>query len=141
VLILIENDPRKTDGIIIKNCIDEHIEVLFDMDHLEQLILNILINSFEAVDGTGEIVIVTEKTDQLDKKFIRLVIYDNGPGFPDEAMGTMFEPFFSTKKEGTGLGLAQVRKLVINNNGRVLARNKEGAGAEIALDIPFHGTE
>jgi len=56
-------------------------------------------------------------------------------------MGAMFEPFFSTKKEGTGLGLAQVRKLFINNKGRVLARNKEGAGAEIALDIPFHGTE
>ena len=51
----------------------------------------------------------------------------------------MFEPFFSTKDEGTGLGLALVRKLVIANNGQVFARNKEGYGAEIVLDLPLNG--
>ncbi len=141
VLILAKNDPRKTDGVTIKNFIDESICILFDEDHLKQLALNILINSLEVLDGTGEIVINTVKSNQLDEKYVRLVFYDNGPGFPDEALGTMFEPFFSTKKEGTGLGLALVRKLVINNKGRVLARNKEDAGAEIAIDIPLPGVE
>ena len=139
VLILVENDPRNTDHITIKSYIDENIYVLFDEDHFRQVILNIIINSLEAMEGDGEIVINTDSSDQLDREFTRLVIYDNGPGFPKEALGSMFEPFFSTKTEGTGLGLALVRKLIINNNGRVLARNKENAGAEIALDIPIFG--
>ncbi len=141
VLILVENDPRNTDHITIKSYIDENIYVLFDEDHFRQVILNIIINSLEAMEGEGEIVINTDSSDQLYREFIRLVIYDNGPGFPKEALGSMFEPFFSTKTEGTGLGLALVRKLIINNNGRVLARNKENAGAEIALDIPLYGVE
>lgn len=141
VLILLENDPRNTDSISIRNNIDESIYVQFDEDNLKQLIINILINSLDALEGNGEIVIDSEDNRQFDDRYVRLVIYDNGPGFPDEALGHMFEPFFSTKKEGSGLGLAMVRKLVISNHGRVLAQNKEGAGAEIAFDIPLDGTE
>ncbi len=141
VLFLIENDPRNTENISIRNNIDKNIYVRFDEDNLKQLIINILINSLDALEGKGEIVFNVEKNKQLNNKYIRLVIYDNGPGFPDEAVGHMFEPFFSTKKEGSGLGLALVRKLVIGNHGRVLARNKEGAGAEIAFDIPLDGAE
>ena len=100
---------------------------------------NIFINSLDALEGNGEIVNNVENVKQFDNKYIRLIIYDTGRGFPDEALGHMFEPFFSTKKEGTGLGLAQVRKLIISNHGRVLARNKEGFGAEIAMDVPLDG--
>jgi two-component system sensor histidine kinase FlrB len=53
----------------------------------------------------------------------------------------MFEPFFSTKKGGTGLGLALVRKIVIGNKGRILAGNGKSGGAEIALDIPLAGQD
>ncbi|HUT64441.1 MAG TPA: ATP-binding protein [Anaerolineae bacterium] len=139
VLILIENDPRNTESVTIKNNIDKNIYIRFDEDHLKQLIINILINSLDALEGYGEIVINVENVKQFDNKYIRLIIYDTGKGFPDEALGHMFEPFFSTKKEGTGLGLALVRKLIISNHGRVLARNKEEFGAEIALDIPLNG--
>jgi len=139
VLALIENDPRNTENISIRNNIDENIYVKFDEDNLKQLIINILINSLDALEGNGKIIINSEGNKKFGDKYVRLVIYDNGPGFPDEALGHMFEPFFSTKKEGSGLGLALVRKLIISNHGRVLARNKEGAGAEIALDIPLSG--
>ena len=139
ILLLIENDPRKTKSISIRNLIDDELIVLFDEDHLKQFFFNIIINSLDALDGSGEIVIAAEKTLGLDPAYIRLVIYDTGPGIPDIAAGHIFEPFFSTKPEGTGLGLAFVRKLVIANRGRILAQNREGAGAEIALDIPLYG--
>ena len=103
--------------------------------------INIIINSLEAMKGRGEISIRTENNAPMEKSFIRLLIFDNGPGFPEDVLNQVFEPFFSTKRGGTGLGLALVRKQVIGNHGRVLARNREDAGAEIALDIPAYGDE
>ena len=141
VVLLIENDPRMTTDVSIQNEINTPVFVKFDEDHLKQLMINIIINSLEAMKGRGEISIRTENKVPMEKSFIRLVIYDNGSGFPEDTLKQVFEPFFSTKRGGTGLGLALVRKLVISNHGRVLARNREGAGAEIALDIPVYGDE
>jgi two-component system, NtrC family, sensor histidine kinase PilS len=139
VLALIENDPRKTVDVFIRNKVREGLTIQFDEDHLRQVIINIIINSLDVLEGNGEIVIETGLPERLEPGFLRLIVYDTGPGFPEEAAGRMFEPFYSTKKDGTGLGLALVRKLVIANNGRVLAQNREGAGAEISLDIPLGG--
>jgi two-component system sensor histidine kinase PilS (NtrC family) len=139
VLILIENDPRNTESICINSRIDTAFFIRFDEDHFKQIIINILINSIEALDGTGEITIEVETMKESNDKYIRLVIYDTGPGFPENSIDHVFEPFFSTKKEGTGLGLALVRKLIISNHGRVFARNRDNSGAEIALYIPFDG--
>ncbi len=140
VLILIDNDPRKTENITIKNSIDSDTNVLFDADQLRQLILNVLINSLEALEGHGGIEIGVQHYPDFSESFVRMIISDNGPGFPQEALGCMFEPFFSTKRDGTGLGLALVRKIAVSNNGRVFARNREGSGAEVILDIRESGT-
>jgi len=141
VLTLIENDPRKTENIIIRNYIDENKKVLFDSDNLQQLIINVIINSLEALKGKGIITINAEDHERPFDNYIRVVFSDNGPGFPEEALGHMFEPFFSTKKGGTGLGLALVRKIAISNHGRVFARNRKSGGAEVTLDLPVSGVE
>jgi len=141
VLTLIENAPQKTKDIKITNNIDENMIVFFDGDQLNQLILNIIINSLEALDGRGKIEIKVDSNFNSSKKFLRIIFIDDGPGFPEEALGHMFEPFFSTKKNGTGLGLALVRKIVIANHGRVFARNREEGGAEIVLDMLVNGVE
>lgn len=139
VLLLIANDPRNTEGITIRNRIPRDPVVRFDPDHLRQLIINVIINSLEALEGKGTIEIVVERKTKSDDGYLRTVIADDGPGFPPDAMDSVFEPFFSTKKEGTGLGLALVRKMAVSNHGRVFARNRTGGGAEIVLDIPLHG--
>ncbi len=141
ILLLIENDPRKTENIRVVNTISGNPVVCFDPDQLEQLMINIIINSLDALEGNGVIEIGLERKDRAAEKFVRLVIADNGPGFPEKALSSVFEPFFSTKSEGTGLGLALVRKMAVNNHGRVFARNRSAGGAEIALDIPLHGEE
>jgi len=135
VLILVDNDPRNTDGIVAGNHVPEGICVLFDADQFRQLVLNIVINSLEVLEGKGEINISVATDHELSERYVRLVLADNGPGFQEKSLGSVFEPFYSTKKDGTGLGLALVRKIAIGNGGRVFARNRKGNGAEIILDM------
>ena len=141
VLGLIENDPRKTETITIKNLVTHNVVVMFAPDHLRQILINLMINSLEVLDGKGEIAFALEKSETLEDTYIRMVVSDTGPGFPEDSLGKMFEPFFSTKKEGTGLGLAIVRKMVIQNNGRVFARNRIDGGAEVVLDLLLKGED
>jgi len=134
-ILFIENDPRKTAEITISNTVETSSVILFDHDQLTQLLLNVVINSLQAMDGIGAIDLTLANKQSDSAPYIRLMIRDNGPGFPREAIGSMFEPFFSTKKEGTGLGLALVRKITVSNGGRVSARNNDNGGAEIILDL------
>ncbi len=141
VVALVDNDPRRTDTVMIKNRVPAGPFVRFDPDQLKQLMLNVVINSLDAIGGKGTIDFSLERKRKSNEGFARLVISDDGPGFPADSLNSVFEPFYSTKKEGTGLGLALVRKMAISNHGRVFARNREGGGAEIVLDIPLDGAE
>ena len=144
VLILLENDPRKTSDVTIVNNVPNGTIVHFDVDQLRQIVLNIIINSLDAIEGVGVITIdATPHAEPAENgdRYIRLTITDTGPGFADDTLKHMFEPFFSTKANGTGLGLALVMKISLGNRGRVFARNSDEGGAEIALDLIHHGDE
>jgi signal transduction histidine kinase len=103
---------------------------------LRQAFSNLLRNAIEACAGASvvPIVNVTARVDQQPPA-CTVVISDNGPGFPEEARERVFHPFFTTKPQGTGLGLALVQKIVVTHNGRVVAAN--GPGGRITLVFPL----
>ena len=65
----------------------------------------------------------------------RLLFRDNGPGFPAEVLARAFEPYFTTKSRGTGLGLAMVKKIVDEHGGEIRLSNRDGAGAEVRIRL------
>lgn len=68
-----------------------------------------------------------------------MTVTDNGPGVDASVTARMFRPFFTTKKTGTGLGLALVQKIIVTHNGKVTAANADGAGARILVTLPLNG--
>jgi signal transduction histidine kinase len=64
-------------------------------------------------------------------------VTDNGPGIPESARGSVFQPFFTTRSRGTGLGLAIVQKIVVTHNGRVAVGRSSTGGASIDLTFPL----
>jgi signal transduction histidine kinase len=76
-----------------------------------------------------------DKSGQLQGQ--RISITDNGPGIPAEALTKIFMPFYTTKTNGTGLGLAVVQKIVVQHGGSVEARNQPLGGAEFLVWLPF----
>ncbi|HMI50300.1 MAG TPA: ATP-binding protein [Candidatus Saccharimonadales bacterium] len=107
---------------------------------LRQAVLNLTRNaaeaSGEAANG-GKVLLRGEVVRGDDNGFQRITIYDNGPGIAPAAMAKLFRPFFTTKANGTGLGLAVVQKIVVQHGGQVEARNRPEGGAAFIVTLPL----
>ena len=110
----------------------EDVIVYVDYDRMKEVIWNILLNSAEAMQNNGNVKIFSELTEDS----IKIFFDDSGPGFEEDNLDRIFDPFFSTKKRGTGLGLAQVYRVITKFGGTVRAMNTDvGARVEISLKI------
>jgi PAS domain S-box-containing protein len=107
---------------------------------LRQAFSNLCRNALEACSETGVSprIVIDGSIDRAQRTQIMRVT-DNGPGVNASVTARMFRPFFTTKKSGTGLGLALVQKIVVTHNGRVTAANAEDGGACITVTLPLRG--
>jgi C4-dicarboxylate-specific signal transduction histidine kinase len=103
-----------------------------DAGQLEQALVNLLKNAFEATSALAHPQ-VTVSARLTRGARLRIEVRDNGPGVPDELVHQLFTPFFSTKGQGGGIGLAMVRHLVHRNGGSVRFARTIGAGARFVL--------
>lgn len=105
-----------------------------DRGQLQQVFLNILSNAFAAVDDGGRIDISLKREHE---NTVAVTISDNGPGIPQELIGRIFEPFFSTKADyGTGLGLSITFGIVERLGGRIDVQSEVGEGASFTVRLP-----
>jgi signal transduction histidine kinase len=120
------------------NCIlklDEKVPLIFfDESALKQAILNLIKNAKEAMPNGGVLTISTESLDS----FVLIVIEDSGIGIKKEELDKIFEPYWTTKKTGNGLGLLMVFKIIREHLGDISVRSEAGIGTvfEIALPVP-----
>ena len=128
-----------TNGQISLNLkLDPQIPVVWaDAQLLLMAVRNLLTNAQEAISGSGEITVTTSWQNQQ----VQIEISDTGCGIPADRLSTIFRPFFSMKKQGHGLGLAMVRKVMILHQGKVQVTSREGIGSTFALSFPgnLHG--
>lgn len=117
----------------------EKSQVFCSPNQIKQACVALLVNATEAITKNGEILIRTENP---DKDHLRLDIIDNGVGISEQEISHIFEPFFSTKREssGIGLGLAIVHGIVENHKGRVRVDSQPGKGTVISIILPLSGT-
>lgn len=127
-------EKAKALGIGISQNIDPGIVCVCDIDQMKQVILNLLLNALDAVGSDGFIVIDVESK----AKKVILKISDSGPGIPEEAMGSIFDPYFTTKDGGVGLGLSEVHRIVTMHNGTISAKNTD-SGAVFTITLPHTG--
>jgi nitrogen fixation/metabolism regulation signal transduction histidine kinase len=105
---------------------------------LRQAFMNLLRNAIEACQGHGVSPDVrVEGAVDTATSAVRVTVRDNGPGIPADAREKVFRPFFTTKKTGTGLGLALVQKIIVTHNGRITATAAQGGGASFQVTLPI----
>jgi signal transduction histidine kinase len=105
---------------------------MLDVVKIHEVFLNILQNSIEAVGRGG---IIRVKT-WLERGMIHIEIIDNGSGIPHEMMNKIFTPFFTTKENGSGLGLTLAHRIVRDHGGTISVKSAKGEGAVFHVSLP-----
>lgn len=103
-----------------------------DRDQMKQVFYNLIRNSSQAMGSDGEIKIVTGFSDEN----VFVTFADNGPGIPGEQVRRVFEPYYTTKKTGSGLGLMIVHRIVSSHGGEVEFESREGKGTKVTVYLP-----
>lgn len=108
-----------------------------DPDQLREALLNILLNACESMDYSGNLRIEESLcNDDEGTLRIRISIQDSGPGIPEEYLPDIFTPFFSTKEQGTGLGLPIAKSILEEHGGDLLVKSSPRTGTIFTLDLP-----
>lgn len=108
--------------------------VLGDKVQLKQVFVNLIKNALEAINKSGEIIININK----DDKYVYTNIRDNGIGIPSDKLDHIGESFFTSKKEGTGLGLMVTQNIISSHKGKIMVKSKEGIGTNFTIQLPLY---
>lgn len=106
--------------------------VLMDKRHIKQALLNLIQNAMAAMPEGGTLGILAEVADDE----LRISVSDTGTGIPEELLTKIFEPYFTTKKNGTGLGLTITFKIIKEHAGEISLESKEGRGSTFTIHLP-----
>lgn len=108
-------------------------EVEHDSDRIHQVLLNLLLNAVQAMDGAGTVrVVIGEREDCAS-----VTVSDTGRGIPEDRLASIFRPFYTTRGNGTGLGLSLVRRIVEDHHGRIDVTSVVGKGSTFEVLLPF----
>jgi two-component system NtrC family sensor kinase len=105
-----------------------------DHSKLRQVFQNIVLNAMTAVEKDGEISLTTRAV----QNGVAVTIADNGPGIPEENMENIFDPLFTTKPEGAGLGLSICLNILQRLGGHISVKSEPEKGAVFTVELPLH---
>jgi signal transduction histidine kinase len=110
-------------------------KILIDENQIEQILVNLLLNAIQAIEEQGTVTILSNVTS--DRRNVAIEVSDTGCGISPENMSKIFEPFFSTKVKGTGLGLALTYGIVQKHGGHVYAFSQPNQGSRFIVELPI----
>ncbi|MBW8011074.1 MAG: hypothetical protein FVQ83_07520 [Chloroflexi bacterium] len=132
---VLEKSPPPENINVAANLSQELPPSFIDAQQIKQVFTNLVTNAYQAMPQGGELIISTH----VENGQIQLSIADTGMGISEDNMKKLFEPLFTTKARGIGLGLALSNRLVEANGGNILVESEEGKGATFIVSLPVQG--
>jgi signal transduction histidine kinase len=113
-----------------------------DREQMKQVFLNLLLNAIQAMEQGGQLKVSAALKNHLpgarSDSFLEIFFQDTGKGIPEDMQARIFEPFFSTKEEGIGLGLPIAQRIVEEHRGEIRLESRPGKGTTFYLTLPLN---
>jgi two-component system sensor histidine kinase HydH len=133
-LKLIQSDAKEL-GVAVRHEISMARKLVrLDKDRLNQVLLNLYLNSLQAMEHGGELQVSVQEGNRPGT--VEIQVRDTGCGIAEETLERVMDPYFTTKPEGTGLGLAMVYKIIDEHGGTIKIASKEGQGTTVSIVLP-----
>jgi signal transduction histidine kinase len=139
ILTLLDGEATRSSVAMRTELAAELPAVIADRIQLQQVFMNLMLNAIEAMKGPGGELTVKSQGEQGGQ--VLFSVSDTGPGLPTENVDQIFSAFFTTKSQGSGMGLAISRSIVESHDGRLWATSNNGRGATFYFTLPTHVTE
>jgi signal transduction histidine kinase len=107
----------------------------FDKEKIENAVMNLGINAMQAIDRNGTITFKTRYN--KERQSVEISVEDNGCGIPKQNIHEIFKPFYTTKTEGTGLGLVIIKDTIEKHSGTIRVESEEGEGTQVMISLPI----
>jgi signal transduction histidine kinase len=134
ISLLLKNDIRRNSVTVRLELAENLPEIAGDRVQLEQVLMNLMLNAIEAMhDAKGDLTITSQSTDD---GHLSISVSDTGVGIPADKIDQIFDTFFTTKPQGTGMGLAISRSIVESHGGRLWATSNSGRGSTFQFTLP-----
>src|SRR3984885_641666 len=134
ISLLLKNDIRRNSVTVRLELAENLPEIAGDRVQLEQVLMNLMLNAIEAMhDAKGDLTITSQST---DAGHLSISVSDTGVGIPADKINQIFDTFFTTKPQGTGMGLAISRSIVESHGGRLWATSNSGRGSTFQFTLP-----
>ena len=117
---------------VIKNYATDPFPVLVDVEKINIAFLNIILNAVEATELKKGIITITTET---KNNFCVVTISDNGKGIDEESLSKLFEPYFTTKEKGMGLGLTNTQNIILSHHANIYAESEVGKGSSFIISF------
>jgi signal transduction histidine kinase len=123
-------------GVVIHRGLSPSLpDVDVDRTLIKQALINIIRNGKEAMDGEGEMMVRSSVVGEN----VRIEIIDTGSGIPPDKLDRIFDPYFTSKRTGTGLGLATTKRIIEDHGGDIHCDSEPGKGTRFEIRLPFAG--
>lgn len=134
---LIGQDPRYGEGVQFECRYEADNHCRFDSDLMRQVLLNLIMNAIQAINGEGKLIIRLQR----EQDHLNVSIVDSGRGIPEDMVSEVTKPFFTSRQDGTGLGLPVVQRILAQHGTALSITSLEGYGTEMAFDLEVTSDE
>ena len=133
--IAVVGEQARAVGIELTVDAPDNLVCRCDPEQMKQVLMNLLLNAIDAAGANGTIGIAA----RYNGPEVIITVTDTGAGIPDEVLPNMFDPYFTTKDHGSGLGLSEVHRIISAHGGAIAAGNLPGGGAVFTIILPATG--
>ena len=116
--------------------VPESVVLAVDRNQMKRVFANLFTNAIQAMPEGGLLTVRADVVKKAHASFCRIAVSDTGTGISESNMDSIFDPYFTTKKDGTGLGLAIVQRIVFDHKGNVWAESDGSTGTTFFIDLP-----
>jgi signal transduction histidine kinase len=138
-LHVFSEELRQSNIKVIKDLTPTIPLILCDYPQIKQVVLNLIANARQAMSAGGYLKLKSGFSE--NDKLVTIEVEDTGGGIPPDVIGNIFNPFFTTKEKGLGLGLSLTHKIIIHHQGKIMVKNNYGKGTTFIVHFPVRGQE